>query len=494
MAAHLSRHLRDRAAQPGPADPLRDPQRARRCRGRAGLRPVGGHGSGHASGRRSPLLPREPPGRRVFRRPGLQSLGRARLHQRAQSDRPGPGPAPCRRPHAGRSHRGGRRALRLQSRAAGRFRGLLRARGRRGGRGGDQRGAGGGPGRADRRHVEGGAAPCPGPPARGLRPGLLRGHLRARAGGGARSPDRGSGPGPETGRGHAQVPRHSGAGGEADHRRPGRVALSAPAAGAAHRGGPRPPQRRVVPRLHPGMPFLPGRDDHPPGAGAPGRAGADHGDGRPGPHRLRRGGPDLAVQCRLLGHRGDGHLDHRRSLLLGTGVGQPPQPAGGRLHRGHRSPDPAGEAHRAHLRPRRRDLADAPGDQQADPRGGSLRRRRCRLQPGVEAGQAVLPDRPAHRDRRGHPGHRRPGQAVCGHRSPLPQRGHGHRLGGRVRAQGPDPFPVVRSEHHRGAHPKGPPPARRGPPGARASPSGGTTPRPPRWRAWSAAGTAGWGR
>ena len=50
-----------------------------------------------------------------------------------------------------------------------------------------------------------------------------------------------------------------------------------------------------------------------------------------------------------------------------------------------------------HLRARGRHVADAHGDQQADHRGGPLRRGRRRLQPGLAAGQALLPDRPAHR-------------------------------------------------------------------------------------------------
>ena len=58
-----------------------------------------------------------------------------------------------------------------------------------------------------------------------------------------------------------------------------------------------------------------------------------------------------------------------------------------------------------------------------------------------------------------------PGQAVRGHRQALPQGRDRDRLGGRLRAQGPDPVPVVRSEHHRGADPQGQPPARRGPSG-----------------------------
>ena len=83
----------------------------------------------------------------------------------------------------------------------------------------------------------------------------------------------------------------------------GRLALPQAPARAAHRGGARPPQRRGLPGLHPGLPLLPGRDDHPAGAGAPGRPGAHDGGRRPPPHRLRRGGAHVAVHGRLLRHR-----------------------------------------------------------------------------------------------------------------------------------------------------------------------------------------------
>ena len=96
------------------------------------------------------------------------------------------------------------------------------------------------------------------------------------------------------------------AGGEADDRRSGAVALPEAAAGPADRGGPRPPERRGVPGLHPGLPVLPGRDDHPAGAGAAGRAGRPDGARRPRPDGLRRGDPHVAVQRRLLGDREDG--------------------------------------------------------------------------------------------------------------------------------------------------------------------------------------------
>ena len=64
VAAAVPRHVRDRAAQPGPPDPLRDPERARRRRGRAGLRPLDRHGGGHAGGGGAPVLAGERAGRR----------------------------------------------------------------------------------------------------------------------------------------------------------------------------------------------------------------------------------------------------------------------------------------------------------------------------------------------------------------------------------------------------------------------------------------------
>ncbi len=91
-------------------------------------------------------------------------------------------------------------------------------------------------------------------------------------------------------RGHPPVRRDAGGGREANHRRSGRLALSTPPARAAHRGRARPAECRDLPRLHPGLPVLPGRDDHPTGARAAGRAGSDHGVRRPAAHRLRRGG------------------------------------------------------------------------------------------------------------------------------------------------------------------------------------------------------------
>ena len=58
---------------------------------------------------------------------------------------------------------------------------------------------------------------------------------------------------------HAPPPRRARAGREAHDRRPGPVAVPPQPARAPHRGRARPPQRRGVPGLHPGLPLLPGR-------------------------------------------------------------------------------------------------------------------------------------------------------------------------------------------------------------------------------------------
>ncbi len=83
--------------------------------------------------------------------------------------------------------------------------------------------------------------------------------------------------GPHLVRGHPAVPGRPGAGGQAHGRRSGRLAVPQAPARAADRGGPRPAVGRGLPGLHPGLPVLPGRDDHPPGPRASGRPGADDG-------------------------------------------------------------------------------------------------------------------------------------------------------------------------------------------------------------------------
>ena len=69
-----------------------------------------------------------------IRRHRVQPVSGARLHQRAQPDRPERGTGPGGRAHDRRSGGHGRRALRLQSGAVGRLRRLLRPGRRRGGR------------------------------------------------------------------------------------------------------------------------------------------------------------------------------------------------------------------------------------------------------------------------------------------------------------------------------------------------------------------------
>ena len=75
------------------------------------------------------------------------------------------------------------------------------------------------------------------------------------------------------------------------------------AAGAAGRDGARAVRGGDLPRLHPGLPVLPGRHDHPPGAGAVDHHGRPDGQRRAGVLRLLRGRPALAVQRRPLRDR-----------------------------------------------------------------------------------------------------------------------------------------------------------------------------------------------
>ena len=132
---------------------------------------------------------------------------------------------------------------------------------------------------------------------------------------------------------------------------------------------------------------------------------------RPAPHRLRRGRAHVAVDART------SPASTRSSpTLVDDPDGQRQrQPSRCRRLRvdaftvGHRHRDPEGPPHRPHVRARGRHVADAPGHQQADHRGGPVRRGRVRLLAGLAPGEAVLPHRPADRDRRGHARHRRAG-------------------------------------------------------------------------------------
>ena len=176
-----------------------------------------------------------------------------------------------------------------------------------------------------------------------VRPGPLRGPLPAR----------------RPARGHrADRPGRPGRRREAHHRRPGRLALPEAAARAAHRGGARPAQRRGVPRLHPRLPVLPGRDDHPAGPRAPGRPGHLDDPAGPPPHRLRRGRAHEPVHRRLLGHRGRRGHRHGRLGRLRQRVGEPARACGS-------TPSPSGSPPRS-----RRPVAPASPSPPRRARGG----------------------------------------------------------------------------------------------------------------------------
>ena len=154
-------------------------------------------------------------------------------------------------------------------------------------------------------------------------------------------------------------------------------------------------------------------------------------------------------------------VDHRRSRVLGPGVGQPPEPAGGRLHRRDRRPQIQ--------QVRRTGLTFAP-------EGGTWRMRQVinklireeDLYAAVDAAfcqgwQRVklyfLIGLPTETDE-DMLGHRGAGPAAAWRSGAATTEGVTvDRLGRGLRAQGADPVPVVRPEHHRGAAPQGRPAA-----------------------------------
>ena len=77
---------------------------------------------------------------------------------------------------------------------------------------------------------------------------------------------------------------------------PGRVAVPEAAAGPAGRVRARADVGGDLPRLHPGLPLLPGRDDHPAGAGAVHHRDRRDGLARAGGDRLPGGRPAVAVR------------------------------------------------------------------------------------------------------------------------------------------------------------------------------------------------------
>ena len=92
-------------------------------------------------------------------------------------------------------------------------------------------------------------------------------------------------------------------GGQAHPDGPGRLAVPEEAAGAAGRDGARALLGGDLPRLHPRLPVLPGRHDHPAGPGAQHRDHRGHGAGRDRGHRAGGGRAAQPVQRRPLRDR-----------------------------------------------------------------------------------------------------------------------------------------------------------------------------------------------
>ena len=236
---------------------------------------------------------------RGLRRPGLQPLGRARLHQRAQPGRPGRHPGARRRTAAPTTRWSWPAATapstpsRWPTSSTPSCSATARRWSARSPRS-SARGRPAGGRRATRRAADGPGPAWPGSTC----PALYRPRYERRPAGAP--------PSRRTGR-----PRR---GREADRGRPGRVALPEAASWC--------PLTEVVhDRLNVevfrgctrGCRFCQAGHDHPAGPRAPGRPGPPDGPRRAGAHRLRRGGPDLAVHGRLLGHRG-----HRRATSSTT--------------------------------------------------------------------------------------------------------------------------------------------------------------------------------
>ena len=242
---------------------------------------------------------------------------------------------------------------------------------------------------------------------------------------------------PAPGVGHPQVPRRAGAGREAHHRRPRRVAVPAssqlvPLTEVVHdrlnvevfRGctrGCRFCQAGMITRPVRERPAEQVRTMVLEGLRA---------------HRLRRGGAHVAVLGRLLGHR-DVVERHRRR----------PRPTAGRSSVSLPSlrVDAFGVGIAAQIqKARRTGLTFAP-------EAGTWRMRQVinklireedlyeavdvRLLAGLAADEALLPHRPPDRDRRGHARHRRPRPQRARGRAQPPQEPVGDGVGRRVRAQ-----------------------------------------------------------
>ena len=220
------------------------------------------------------------------------------------------------------------------------------------------------------------------------------------------------------------------------------------AAGAAGRDRARALQRRDLPWLHPRLPVLPGRDDHPPGA----RALASRRSATMVENGIRKTGFEEVGLLSL------SSADHTEIGEVAKGLADRYEGSNVSLSLPSTRVDAfnitlANEFSRNGRRsgltfaPEGGSRADAQGDQQDGHRGGPDPHRRRGVLPRLAPGEALLHVRAAHRDRRGRPADRRPGQAGDrqGPRGHRPQRHPLHGVHRRVRAQAAHPVPVGRA-------------------------------------------------
>ena len=243
----LSRHLRDRAPQPGAPDPLRNPERAARRGAPSAPTRRGSTWSrrcGRPASRCSASTPTAPAGR--LRRARVQPVGRARLHEPAEpasTSRASRCATRTARPSDPIVIAGGHCAYNPEPLAEYVDAFVIGDGEEVIGEIADVVGAWKRGGRASREAVLRELATIPGVYVPSMYDVDYDGpHIRAVT---------------------PRYRRRPGRGRQAHGRRPRRVAVPEAAARAARRGRARPAERRDLPRLHARLPLLPGRDDHP---------------------------------------------------------------------------------------------------------------------------------------------------------------------------------------------------------------------------------------
>ena len=434
-AARLSRRVRDRDVAPRDPAPARDPLGAARHPLRSRLRPLDRLRGAPARRRPAARIARIGATRRGVRPHRVLPVLRTHLHERPRDARPFRDPPPVEGPIGGAPPRGGRGRVHPEPRSRGP---LLRRPPRRG-----RRGSGARDRRTRRGTEKGGRIPRGSPLAAlpdrgGVRPGDLPPGGEARPCGSQPFPSA-AGPDP---------------------------------AGDARR--PRSPERRDLPRVHEGVPLLPGGVRLSAGAGArparppavPPGGGAQDG--------IRRGGAPVAVRRRLqlrrpARHGGDGGARSFERVAL------PPLASPGRVAREHGPADPQGSQVGIHARAGSGYGTAAPIGQQGDPGRRRTEDGRVDLRERLADPQALLHGRPARGD-----GGRRPGDRGAGRpgrrdrASPRKARFRdGERL--RFRPEAAHPVPVGTPDRTRG-DPGADPPA----PGRAGTepPRGGEVPLP----------------